>query len=287
MAKLKPGIFGQPTGRIGNVVFYILNGQLVSRMIGEQKNTPSLKQKGNRKTMKVVMDALKPLQRFIKLGFEHKAKGTVCNPFNLATSYNKQNAVQGQFPNISINYTKLKLSSGTLPLAKDLKITKTAGGLIVKWDATHQWAGDQYDDAVMVALYHPLHKKSSLFLNAGKREQGECFLELTDENVLNEPIEAYLCFKSADGESISDSTYLGNLNGTRETEEEKEERQEYVKIKTRFEQAKERYLKQQAIQAKTGIKNKSFRNTEKEYEVLKARYDEISGYFILSSPPAC
>lgn len=277
MAKFKPGIFGHPTGRIGNVVFYILNGQIVGRTIGEQKKAPSDPQKGNRGGMGLLMGVLKPLQKFIKHGFEHQAKGTVWNPFNLATSYNKCNAIQGNFPNISIDYTRLKLSSGTLPLAKDLQINKTDGGLKVSWDGIHQWAGDQHDDLVMVALYHPKDKKASLFLNAGKRDQGGCFVAIEDENLLNEPMEAYLYFKSADGETISDSIYLGNINGSQEEKEAEKIDKKYTEVKARFETVKANYQDLDAIYQKTGIRTKSLKATHKEYEVLKEQLENLPG----------
>ena len=277
MAKFTPSIFGTPTGRIGNVVFYILNGQIVGRTIGEQKKPASDPQKGNRGEMSLLMEVLKPLQKFIKHGFEHQAKGTVWNPFNLATSYNKRNAIQGNFPNISIDYTKLKLSSGPLPLAKDLQVSKTDGGLKVSWDGIHQWAGDQHDDLVMLALYHPKDKKASLFLNAGKRDQGECFVAIEDENLLNEPIEAYLCFKSADGESISDSAYLGNINGSQEEKEAEKIDKKYTEVKSRFETVKANYQELDAVFQKTGIRSKSLKAAQKEYEVIKEQLENLPG----------
>lgn len=277
MAKLKPGPFGHPIGRIGNTVFYVLNGQGLCRNIGEQNNPATPKQKGNRQELKLTMDLLKPLQRFIKLGFEHQAKGTVYNPFNIATSYNKLNAIQGAYPNLSVDYAKVKLSSGTLPLAKDLQISKTADGVKVSWDGTHAWAGDQYDDLVMIALYHPKHKKASLFLNAGKRNEGECVVHLEDDNWLNEPIEAYLTFKSADGTSVSESVYLGNLNGNQEQQAKQKIDEEYTKVKARLEKVKANYDKLDALFQKTGLRTKSFKATKKEYEVLKDKLEHLPG----------
>lgn len=277
MAKLKPGPFGLPIGRIGNNLFYILNGQGVCRSIGEQNQPNTTKQLANRQELKLIMSVLKPLQKFIKLGFEHKAKGTVCNYFNLATSYNKHHALQGEYPNLSINYKELKLSSGELPIAKDLQIVKTDDGLKVSWDGIHQWAGDQYDDLVMVALYHPKHKKASLFLNAGKRNEGECIVHLEDKTWMDEPIEAYLCFKAADGTSVSDSAYLGNVNGSQEAAEQKEIKEKYTKLKTHFEKVKANYEKLNALFLKTGVRNKSLKEVQKEYEVLRDRLEHLPG----------
>lgn len=277
MAKLKPGVFGHPIGRIGNQVFYILNGQGLCRSIGVQDGEGTPKQKANRFEMKLMMELLKPLQGFIKQGFEHKAKGTVWNAFNLATSYNKQNAIQGEYPNLSINYTKVKLSSGTLPLAKDLQIIKSEGGLTIKWEGTHQWAGDQYDDLVMVALYHPSERKASVFLNAGKRELGECFVPIEDQTFLDEPIEAFLCFKSADGKNISDSVYLGNINGSHKEKIDIELKEEYLKAKVHFDGVEANFKEREAEYLKTGIGKKAVNMMRKEYLVFKNRLENLPG----------
>ena len=277
MAKLKPGPFGLPTGRIGNTVFYVLNGVGVARSIGEQKNDPTDKQMANRTGFKKTNEVLKPLQKFIKYGFEHQAKGTVCNPFNLATSYNKHHALKGTYPNQSIDYAKLKLSSGLLPIAKDFEVIKSEGGLTIKWNPEHQWAGDQYDDLVMVALYHPADKDASLFLNAGKRDQGECFVAIQDENLLDSAIEAYLTFRSADGNSISDSVYLGNVNGSQCVKEKKEAVRKYIALKAHFDQVEANYLEKEALYLKSELKKKVFRSIEKEYNVLKEKLDNMPG----------
>ena len=275
MAKLKPGPFGIPIGRIGNTLFYILNGQGVCRSIGEQTKEGTPKQKANRSEMKLLMKLLKPLQGFIKHGFEYEAKGTVCNAFNLATSYNKHHAIQGEHPNLSINYSKVKLSSGALPLANDLQIHKSEGGLTIKWNGTHQWAGDQYDDLVMIALYHPSEGKASVFLNAGRRDQGTCFVQIENQQFLDEPIEAYLCFKSADGKSISDSVYLGNINGSHEEQVEEELKQEYIKAKIHFEGVEANYMARETEYLKTGIGKKALNAMKKEYLVLKERFENL------------
>lgn len=274
MAFLTPGPLGRPSGKIGNMVYYTLNGKVVSRMIGKQDQPATKSQLANRQAMRVTMNLLRPMQRFIKLGFEHKAKGTAWNAFNIATSYNKTNALKGAYPYISVDYSKVILSAGSLPLAKDIQLSKTTGGLLLTWNPEHHYQGDQYDDLVMVALYSPCSKNAKIYLNAGKRREGRCFIPVIDK-ILNEPLESYICFKSAYGGSISDSLYLGNLNGEDETEEQKEINRQHKLLRSRFAQVQADYLRHEALFAETGVKNKAMRHTKKEYQVLKAQVEKL------------
>ena len=276
MAFLTPGPLGRPGGKIGNIVYYMLKGKVVCRSIGKHTKKPTLKQLANRQAMRVTMNLLKPMQRFIKHGFEHKAIGTVCNAFNLATSYNKSNALQGEYPNISVDYAKVVLSSGDLPLAADMQISKTAGGLLLKWNPEKLEKGDQHDDLVMVALYYPGSQGATAYMNAGKRSIGECFIRVS-KTLLDEPTEAYACFKSADGPGISDSLYLGNINGHAESEEEKEINEKYNATKTRFEVLKKQFKPNENDEERAVKESKATRHLRKEYEILKEKLKNMPG----------
>ena len=276
MAFLTPGPLGRPAGKIGNMVCYLLNGKVVCRSIGKHTKKPTPAQLANRQAMRVTMELLKPMQRFIKHGFEHKANGTVCNAFNLATSVNKSKALQGVYPNISVDYAKVVLSTGELPVAADMQLSKTAGGLLLKWDPQTIQAGDQYDDLVMVALYYPGKKNATEYMNAGKRSLGECFIPVRKE-FLEEPTEAYACVKSADGPGISDSLYLGNINGHAESEEEKEINGKYNAVKNRFEQLKKHFSPNGVDDEISGSASKKMRHLRKEYNVLKEKLKNMPG----------
>ncbi|AOM78114.1 DUF6266 family protein [Pedobacter steynii] len=275
MATSKTGLYGHPNGKIGNIVFYVLNGQNVSRTIGDP-GKPSRNQLANRQSMSVTMAFLKPMNDFINASFGLEAAGTVRNAFNLATSYNKKEAIQGEYPNLSVNYSKVILSRGSLPVAKDIKIDKTGAGILISWDPDCSDRSVSHDDRVMIMLYHPLRKKASSFLNAARREEGSRLLKITEE-WMNEPIEAYLCFKTADEKQISDSIYIGNLNGEKESSEEKSKKEKYLKLKTRFDQVAADYLRLLYLDSGAHVDTKAFRHLQKEYEVLKAKLDSLPG----------
>ncbi|RQO74570.1 hypothetical protein DBR43_04060 [Pedobacter sp. KBW06] len=209
MAKAPNGVLGPLRGKIKNLVFYVLNGQPVVRTIGKTYKKPSINQLANYQAMSVTMDLIRPITGFINSSFELEASGTIKNAHNLATSYNKKKALKGEYPNIGVDYSKVVLSYGELEVSTNLKMKLVKRGVHIRWDGN----GGYGDDIVMILLLHPLSEYATFTLNACRRDAGQYLMEVTETSLLNEPIEAYICFKSADGRRISNSTYLGNLNG--------------------------------------------------------------------------
>ena len=277
MAIFTPGPLGCPKGKMSNMVFYQLKDQIISRSIGKFYGKPTKDQLANRQAMRVTMNLLKPMKSFIKQGFEQATKGTRCNAFNIATSCNKKNALKGEYPNIDVDYTKVVLSAGTIPVAKDLKISKIEGGLMLEWNPEHHTGNA--DDLIMVALYHSSIQDATMYLNAGRRDLGKCFIPMKEDkkHLLDAPIEAYLCFKSADGELISDSVYLGNINGAAKDKAEQERDEQYTQVKDRFEKVEKLYNEKLELLHHKKIKSKSMKHLETEYLALKDKLASMPG----------
>ena len=277
MAILSNSAFGHPNGKIGGMVYYMLKGQAVCRMIGEQ-GKPSINQLANYQAMQVTMRLVKPMKEFIRNSFELEARGTVKNAHNLAVSYNKKQALQGEYPNISVDYSKVVLSYGELPGARDFSISKTETGLIVSWNPESYTGGYDGDDILMIQLCFPLIKMGKSLLNASRRDAGSVSITLDEQRQIEGPIEAYACFKSADGKQVSNSIYLGNINGTVKSAEEQNAQKKYTVLKTRFDQVETDYLTRKK-QIELGLKrsNKAFRNLETEYLSLKDKLAHLPG----------
>jgi len=276
MAILSKSAFGCPNGKIGNMVYYMLKGQPVCRLIGEQ-GEPSIKQLANYQAMKVTMVLIKQMKEFITNSFELEARGTVKNAHNLAVSYNKKQALQGEYPNISVDYNKVVLSYGELPGARDFSISKTETGLIINWNPESYAGGHDGDDILMIQLYYPLIKKGRSLLNASRRDSAQVFIPI-EESMIQQPIEAYACLKSADGRQISNSIYLGNINGTVKSAQEQAAQERYITLKTRFDQIETNYLTQQRqIAVAQKDEDKAFRNLKVEYLSLKEQLAHLPG----------
>ena len=274
MAITPNGLYNNPNGKIGNMVFYTLRGQLVSRKIGKPGN-PSVPQLANRQAMAITMDVLKGMVGFINEGFYHQSVGTTKNQFNLATSYNKKNALQGVYPNLSVDYSKLLLSNGKLDSPVKTTMVKTETGVEVSWDGYND-KNCKGDDMAMIILYHPVKGRETTVFYAAKRSDGKCFIPV-HERWLAEPLEAYMFFKASNGKAVSDSVYLGNLNGEVETVEQVVVKGKDKRGKDRFKVIKAQYLAEFNDAADEVRMNKSRKNLKLEYEVLKKRFDEPPG----------
>lgn len=271
MAISKNGIHGWPSGKLGRIVYYTLKGQPVQRTIGKC-GKPSLKQKANHQAMKVTTRFLNHLNDYVKNGFELEAYGTIRNQHNLAVSGIKKNALKGEYPNISIDYLKVQLSKGTLANPKDLRMEKVKDGLQISWDPAHYYGtGAQYDDCLQLAICFPENNSKKTELNFSKRNAGTAFLPLEPEE-LDRCMEVYVFLSAANHDSVSDSVYLGNLNGEYEdpivTLRKDKEQAEYLKSTRRYEQVTEEYRAQMKLKPGERIGAKAFRNLETEYLVL-------------------
>ncbi|MCX2452063.1 DUF6266 family protein [Pedobacter sp. PLR] len=274
MAIASNGPQGHLNGKVGNLVFYMLNGQPIVRLIG-RKGKPSTLQLANYQEMAVTTKLLKRMGGFIKLGYGLQARGTVHNAHNLATSYHKKQALTGEYPNISIDYSKVKLSQGVMPETADLKINKLAGGLEITWDPK-DYADLKSNDSVMVMICCPETGKDQEYLNVARRSEGKCFIPMHDQ-VLNQQIEPYISFISADGEKVSDSVYLGNLNGTGKNAAEKQQEEKYLQVKARFDQVEGSYSAQMIANYGERPRTKAFKYLEKEYQTLKKQLEHLPG----------
>ncbi|WP_316842711.1 DUF6266 family protein [Pedobacter gandavensis] len=274
MAISKNGPHSWSSGKLGYIVSYMLRGQFVQRTIGKP-GKPSLKQKANHQAMAVTTRFLNHLNEFINNGFELEAAGTIRNQHNLAVSYIKKNALQGEYPNISIDYAKVQLSKGSLAIPKDLRMEKVGGGLQISWDPLrYDGEGAQYDDCLQLAVCFSEKGKKKIELNFSKRELGTAFLALAPEE-LERSMEVYLFLRAANHDSVSDTVYLGNLNGSYEnpkvTEIREKEQAEDLKLKLRFELVSVQYKAQLKLKPEKRMGAKAFRNLEKEYLVLLDR----------------
>ena len=264
------GSEGRFIGKIGNIVYYMLRGQYVSRTIGKQPKRRTEKQLANHHAMSVTMDFVRVVNSFIKVSFAFEAQGTKKNAHNLATSYVKKLALTGQYPNMRVDYSKVILSNGAVPLPAESDITKEEGGVTVSWQTDDQLRWTSNSDIVMVLLYFPGKGVAMPLFNAAKRKDGQVHIPL-HKSFVDEPVEAFMCFKSADGTEISNSIYLGNLNGPAMTKQEVENEKKFDKEETHFKTIETKYLT--ILKENDGIfpDTKSFRVLQAEYMVLQHR----------------
>lgn len=270
MAIITNGPLGQFRGRIGNLVFYPLNGKQVARTIGPQ-GPPSVKQLANYQRMSLTVNMLRTMNDFVDAGFAIEAKGTDKNPQNLAVSFNKSTAIYGEYPDMSIDYSKVIFSHGKLPFSEDISVTKSLKGLSFSWSKEDvKGYLRRREDMVMILVYFPGMRRSVQMLNAAKRESGGYELKL-HRSMIHQPMEIYMLFKAANGKDISDTLYLGNINGpgnppVLDEAEQAKAAKNYAELEARFEADKARYHKRMAQFKAKKIKYEALSSSERSYE---------------------
>jgi hypothetical protein len=211
MAIAKNGLQGNYRGRIGNVVYYVLNGKNVSREIGFSTKPPTELQLQTRLVTKLCSELLCKVLDFIKTGFSVEAVKAQDNAFNQAVKYNKKNIVKGSYPVMEIAYDQLLLSKGELQPAENWQVQQTATGLQFSWFTDPKMAWPAATDQVMLLAYFPEQEEVVYTLFGNNRLQGNAQLEIPAA-LRGGYMETYMSFIAADRKQLADSTYTGSFN---------------------------------------------------------------------------
>ncbi|MES2454931.1 MAG: DUF6266 family protein [Bacteroidota bacterium] len=210
MGKSIWGPFGPMTGKIGNLVYYRANGVNRVRTIGKITVPPTPAQLQIRMQMKVISQFLKLLTELLNVGFKMMAK-VGSSPFNAATAYNIRHALTGLYPDVSIDYSKVMISMGSLELPTEMDVQLTTEGLQFTWDGTSPNYYPRPDDQALLLAYFPGQHKAVYELYGPNRQVGLAKFPLPDD-LIAEPMVVYMAFVSPDRKRLSNSVYLGWVN---------------------------------------------------------------------------
>jgi hypothetical protein len=214
MGTLDNGPFGHLNGRVGNLVSYTLKGKNVVRVAGKSAKPPTLAKLANYQRMKVVNAFLKPILAFLNLGFAKAVEDTDRNPYNEAVSFNKKYALQGVYPNISMDYSKALVSKGDLPPAVSPAVNILSNGIEFTWEIQSNIAQQCLNNRVMLVVYFPEGvdatgiPKAAMELSGARRHECRDFMALSAKE-LAKPFQAYIAFIADDRLNVSDSVWVG------------------------------------------------------------------------------
>jgi hypothetical protein len=207
MGKLLGGLYGATTGKVGNIVSYVLNGQNITRMNGKSNKESSIGQIGARTGFKIINEFLSPVKGYIDLGFMFEKIGTKHNQHNLATSYNMKNAIKGTYPELEIDYSKIRLSEGKLPFANNpIAIVKTAN-ITINWEYNNSIDFNYRNDRLMALFFYPKTTQATFFLSGSERSAGTQLFAIQQDEINGKP-EIYVSFFAEDRLSVSDSIWV-------------------------------------------------------------------------------
>jgi hypothetical protein len=211
MGKAKNGIFGAINGKVGNVVFYNLNGEDLVRTIGDNTGKLSKAQLANCDRMSMIVQLFSKIKPFIKVGFANEAKGTNKNYHNIATSYNKAHAIGLIDGELAFDYESLRLTHGTALAPRDPSFEAVSEGLQFNWTYVDHEDWYARKDQVMMMAYFPDDNDATFITSGARRAAKQDVLDI-HPTYRSKRMEIYISFVSDDRESVATSVYLGRLN---------------------------------------------------------------------------
>src|SRR5690606_21573535 len=156
MAIFRNGPNGGFSGKVGSVVGYKWKGLDVIRGLPRKSHKPRSEARlANEQAMKLIMEVLKPLKLFIRMGFRYAAEPLNMTAFNLALSINKKNAIKGQYPDQEIDWGKLQISQGDRTSVHNLTAEWTDDGLRINWEKKADYGNGHSADLLSIATYSP------------------------------------------------------------------------------------------------------------------------------------
>lgn len=211
MGKALNGALGPVIGKVGNLSFYVSEGQPRVRTIGHKTAAPSILQQRFINKMTFAIAFFKTMKPFIKAGFSNLVKGTNRNYHNAATSYNLMHAIKLNEGQVYIDFAEIKLSAGTAKRPENPSLELTDSGLKFSWTYDTLLPYSVGQDQVMMLAYFPEEVESVCVISGARRTALSDVLPMASAQ-RSRKMEVYMAFVSDDRLSVSDSVYLGPIN---------------------------------------------------------------------------
>jgi hypothetical protein len=203
------------SGRKGPVVAYTTKyGTEVIRkhVIPEDPKTP--KQLAYRMRFTLVSSSLSPFSKIIKDGYNQK-RGAYRAVFSKTLS----EAIEGEYPNYSINYSKIQLTDGKLKLPSKIDASIQNNSLIITWNpqTKGQPVLNRSDDQINIICLDQSTNEVFVKYNAARRGDGGVFIEIdkffkqesTAQAINVKELHFWFYMSSRDWKDNSGSGYLG------------------------------------------------------------------------------
>ncbi|RZM26434.1 MAG: hypothetical protein EOO88_17000 [Pedobacter sp.] len=212
MARLKDGLLGGLSGKIGDVIGYIRYGKAYVKMKTlKPKKEPSLAQRTERKKMRVVNRFINSMTEFVRIGFALEAADKTHSANSAAKSYQMKNAVGGVYPALGIDYPQVLLCKGLMDPPENVSVLVMPTGLQFSWELSQRTSVYHKISRVMLLVNAPALSKSFYSLSGARIMEKTDFMELPIA-FKGQLLHIYVAFHSDDRKQISNSTYAGTIN---------------------------------------------------------------------------
>ena len=210
MGKIKQGILGGFSGKVGTVIGSFWKGKAFMRGLTQSfhdaKTQEQLEQRAKFSLMAKFVSAI---QGAAKIGFKDSENGTTAQ--NEAFAYNIQNAVTGSYPSYAVDYPNVAMSMGALPNVENPTATDDGSGHVeFTWNNNAGDSGAVANDEVFVVVYNHDKQKAISILAAAKRAD-QTYTFTTPTAWSSDTAHVYIAVKSDKDTTTSKSEYLGSV----------------------------------------------------------------------------
>jgi hypothetical protein len=210
MGKIKSGIMGGFSGKVGNVVGASWMGICYMRALPKvkKKRIPTEGQNGQRSKFALIRAILLPINDMIKQRYQQFDKMT---PMNSALSYNLKNSILHEKDQLSIDFNNLLFSKGELFPAWSPKVTSVdPGKLVFSWiNGGYNNLCSAMDHAVLV-IYNSVTERFMWLERTSFRADEQVTLEMS-KSFIGSKLHCYLSFFSKERNLASSNQYLGEI----------------------------------------------------------------------------
>jgi len=210
MATFLKGIHGSYSGKVGNVVGSHWRSVSYVRSMARPSNKPaSLKQQAQREKFALATAFLAPLKDLLNLGYSD-VQQTKSTGYNQALRDVLKFAVTGVYPDVEIDYSKVRGSRGALPNLLVPEWTESAPQQIsLTWIKSSSDLMGYNDDSVILLTYNKDKKYFNLMESATRDDES---LTLTFPQVYaGDTLAGWVFTGHRDGVKTSTSYYMGEL----------------------------------------------------------------------------
>ncbi len=210
MGTIKRGILGGFSGKVGTVIRGSWKGIDYMRSKAASISNPKTEaQLDQRARFGAALKFLQPLTSFLRVGFKNYA--VKMTSFNSAMSYNLNNALDGDFPEYFIDYTRALVSRGSLPGALNPQVQSTTLNQVsFTWQDNSQDSTASATDKVLLVVLNPVKQKAITIIGGNERSVGEQAIEVPSTFAGNE-VQCYIAFQNANQSVLSNSVYVGSI----------------------------------------------------------------------------
>lgn len=213
MGKEYQGVFGNWSGKVGNVVGRIREGRTVLAIYQPIVSNPqTVGQQTARMKFKILSKFFSTCLSAVQVGFRNRDGYKMGSAYSSAVGFNLKkspSAITGTYPNLSQAYNNTQVSEGTVELPFNPSASIDSGTAQVSWSDNSGLGNADANDKICFLMYNPA-KDQAIYVEQGIRSDRNASFAVPTAWT-GDAAETYMfCMRPTTLEA-SNSFYLGSL----------------------------------------------------------------------------